>query len=120
MANEITLSCLLSYIKGGVSLNLGKSGLRRDVAGEDSIHNTQTIGTSEEALQMGDIAAAGGYMYIRNTDSTNFVTLRAGTGEADLVRLNAGDIAIFRLASAGPYAIADTAAVLVEYAVIEA
>jgi hypothetical protein len=47
--------------------------------------------------------------------------IRADTGVADLIRLEPGDVCLFRVTDdATPYGIADTAAVEFEYLLIEA
>ena len=63
----------------------------------------------------------GGYFIGRNVDSTNFIEIRPNTGVADLVRLEPGDWCLFRITDdATPYAIADTAACVLEYVVVAA
>ena len=94
------------------------SGIRVDVAGDKVTRVIQEIGTDEEALDIGDITTPG-YILIKNMDDTNFVEIRPGSGTADLIKLEAGEIALFRLALAGPYAIADTAACDIEMLLIE-
>ena len=119
MANELTLSATMKFTKGERKVSVARSGLQLDVAGTDYIQKTQTIGTSAEALVLGDIGTPG-YMFVRNLDSTNFVEIRHGADGADVVKVRAGGIALFELASSTPYAIADTASVEIEVAMIEA
>lgn len=122
MANELTISASLKFSKSGREANASKGGLQIDVTGDKFIRHVQEIGTSEEAIVMSADVPAGGYMYLENLDSTNYVEIRPATGTADLVRLNAGEIALFRLTSTAtaPYAIADTAAVDLLVVLIEA
>ncbi len=112
MADELTVSIALAFSKSGRRCNtqeMGLNGVEIDVAGTDFIGPfTQTIGTTVEALELGDITAPG-YIAVKNRDATNFVSLRNGSGGANLVELQPGDIACFRLATTTPYAIADTA-----------
>lgn len=120
MANELTLTAVLRFLKNSISKELEVENLSLDVSGDNAIHNSQTVGTSEEALVLGD-AGAGGYLIAVNRDSTNFVELRPGSGIADLVKIGPGEVAMFRLAAdATPYAIADTASCLLEYLIVEA
>lgn len=110
MADELTITASLKFVKGDVSLSRSKSGIRIDVTGDKHIDMVQEIGTSEEALSLGE-AGAGGYMLLENLDTTNYIEIRANTGVADLVKLKAGEVAMFRTAAdAVPYAIANTAA----------
>jgi hypothetical protein len=77
MANELSLSALvISFAKSG-SPTLAATTvptITPDIAGAHWMHNAQEIGTSEEAILLGDIGA-GGYVYIRNL-SANFISLR--------------------------------------------
>lgn len=118
MANELQISCSLQYAKGNfAALNRTFSNLLRDVTGTNMVHNIQAVGTSEEALVIGDIGTPG-YMICKNLDATNFVEIRPGTGTADAIKLKPGDVALFRCAAA-PWAIADTAGVELEYYIVE-
>lgn len=119
MANELTLAASLKFVKGGKSVSFGKSGVQLDVAGSNYTLKTQTIGTSEEAISLGDVATPG-YILIYNLDATNFVSVRSGTGAANLVKIPAGGMALFNCAASAPYAIADTASVSIEYLLVEA
>jgi hypothetical protein len=119
MANELTLSASVRFSKGGISVSEGKSGVQLDVAGDDFVTKTQNVGTSEEALNLGDITTPG-YVLMRNTDPTNFVSVRSGTGAANLIKIPAGGIALFMCEAAAPFVIANGAAVKIEYTMIEA
>ena len=119
MANELTISASLKYQKGDRKLDVAKSGVQIDVTGTDFIQKTQTVGTSVEDLDLGDIGTPG-YMFVRNLDATNFVSIRHGASGDNVVKVRSGGIALFELASNDPQAIADTAAVEIEYTIIEA
>jgi len=84
------------------------------------LHKVASIGTSEEALDLGD-CGTGGWFMAKNLDDTNFVSIRQGTGASDLIRLRAGEVCLFRLDAdaTAPYIIADTASVDVEYLLLE-
>ena len=126
MANELTLGVKATYAKSGTSLvfpDLAKQTLNVTISGTRFFLNRQTIGFAAwEALILGDLAA-GGYCYIVNRDSTNYVLVKDGSAEGDnsLIRLNAGDIAIFRLSPAAtiPSVKADTANVEIEYLLLQ-
>jgi hypothetical protein len=78
--------------------------------------NVQSVGTSEEAILLGDVAP-GGYWFVQNMDATNFVELRQATGAGDFLKLLAGEWAIFRTSAdaTAPFAIADTGACNVRF-----
>lgn len=118
MANEITLSSMLSFLKGGRQDEFGEFGQELTMNGTDYVRATQTIGTSAEALAIGDIGTCG-LIAIKNKDATNYVTIRAGSGGTDLVKLKPGECFPFRLATNTPYAIANTAPVEIEYLLLE-
>src|SRR3990167_10134688 len=118
MADELTLSGLrIQFTKtGSPSVDFTTSSITPDVAGAQYMDNVQAVGTSEEAILLGDVAA-GGYWFVQNQDSTNFVELRSGTGATDFIKLLAGEWAIFRLSAdaSAPFAIADTSACNVRF-----
>jgi hypothetical protein len=110
MADEITISASMKFTKGNYSVNVSKGGLQIDVTGTAYQDKIQTIGTSEEAIDLGDVGA-GGWCFLENMDTTNYIEIRPATGAADLIKLLAGEIAMFRLTGdAVPFAIADTGA----------
>lgn len=124
MADELTLELRVSYAKSGTDLHWPDQASRSieiDVSSAALVHHKQTIGTTEEALALGDVTT-GGWFFAINRDSTNYVEIRSGTGATDLVRLNAGEWCAFRMSSdaSAPYAIANTAAVVLEYLLLSA
>jgi hypothetical protein len=116
MSNEITIHARLKAEKGNSKVDAFVEALKSNWTGNRFIHNRQEIGTTEEAIDLGDIAT-GGYFMAINRDSTNFVSIRSGTGATNLVRINAGEAALFRVSgdASAPFAIADTAACELEY-----
>ena len=119
MANEVTVSASVRFRKGKVNVELPKAGLQFDVAGSKFVNRVQTIGTSEEAIGLGDVGTVGWFIGVNN-DKTNYLEIRPNTGVADLIRMEPGEPALFRLAQdAVPYAIANTAACDLEYVLIE-
>lgn len=112
MANEIEISLRLKYSQDGVEVDTGNKTFKVDVSGDNVLSHVQQIGTSEEAVTLGDVGA-GGWWVVENLDASNYVELRQGTGVADLIKIKAGESVMFRLAddASAPYAIANTAAV---------
>jgi hypothetical protein len=117
MANELTVSCSLRFSKGGREVSKSYGGIQIDVSGTRAITNQQTIGITEEVLVVGDVGTCG-YCIIKNLDATNFVSIRPGTGTANLVKLKAGEVCMFRLALSTPWAIADTASCDLEITIV--
>lgn len=117
MAGELSLTVSLSFEKSGRKASASKS-FSVDVSGDKFTDIIQEIGTSEEAVDIGDIGTAG-WCYCENLDSTNYVEIRPGSGVADLIKVEAGEACLFRLTLNGPYAIANTAACDCRFVIIE-
>ena len=113
MANELTAAGLtIAFAKTNCpSFSLSPASLSITVSGTQWMDNTQAIGTSEEAILLGDVAA-GGWCFFQNMDATNFISIRAATGATNLIKLLAGEWCLFRLSAdaTAPFAIADTGA----------
>ncbi len=121
MANELTVSGSLSFTKGSITAALAKNGLQITITGTKKLENVQNIGTSEEALQLGDLgSAANCWLLLINRDATNYVSVRRATGEGNFAKLLAGEFLLTRMEAAAPFLIANTAACNVEYCLIEA
>lgn len=115
--NELRLGITLNYAKGGAELNINKS-ITADSANALSADNIQLIGTSEETVNIGDIADAL-YVFAQNTDGTNYVQIGTATGEYS-IRLKPGQIAVFPPDTDTIYAKANTAQCAVRFAVVSA
>jgi hypothetical protein len=113
VANEVTTTISLDYSDSdGQELQSGTENFQRSVSTKRPYKATQLIGTSEEAITLGD----GGTikeLYLRNLDATNYVEIKTGTGGVITDKLLPGEDCIHRLGSGmqAPYAIANTAAV---------
>ena len=118
MANELTLQGLrITLVKSGMpAVDITADTDQITVSGTQYMDNVQAIGITEEAVLLGDVAV-GGYWFVQNMDSTNFVSLRSGTGATNFIKLLAGEWAIFRVSDAAtaPFAIADTGACNVRF-----
>lgn len=113
MADELTLSGSVRYVKGNVNFSRTLAD-QVTVTGNVLAHNIQNIGTAEETLGIGEVTLSG-YAIFLNLDSTNYVELGKATGVYS-IKLKAGEFAILRLDSwAAAYAKANTAAVDLEY-----
>jgi hypothetical protein len=118
MASELVLSGLtVAFTKANVpSVSVSPASISITVTGNQIMDNVQAVGTSEEAILLGDVAA-GGVWFVQNMDATNFVELRSGAGATDFIKLLAGEWALFRTSAdaSAPFAIADTASVNVRF-----
>jgi hypothetical protein len=118
MANELTVSCSLKFAKSGREISKSYSGIQVTVSGDAWVAGIQNIGTSEEAIDLGDVGTPG-FFIGKNLDATNFLSLRPGTGDDNMVKMKAGEPALFRMEATAPFAIANTAACDLEYLLIE-
>ena len=119
MANEITITTALEFSKGGIGSSLADAGLTFDVTGTDYVQGSQSISSADQvALGQGAIGTPG-YCYMKNTDSTNFVEVFGVEDEGATLKLKAGEVALFRFSATAPFLQADTAAVIVDYLLIE-
>lgn len=113
MSDELTVNASLAYEDSeGTELPfLGVMGLPVDVATKKFTHFKVSVGTSEEAIPLGE-ATSPGYVVLINRDPTKFVNVKVATGGAIFGKLLAGEAMVLRLGSGAqaPYWIADTAA----------
>jgi hypothetical protein len=121
MSNEITLYASLRAEKDNTRVEVCIETLQIDWATTTLTHQRVSIGTSEQAIDLGG-ATAGGMFVAINRDATNFISLRPASGETNMAKLSPGEFAFFRLSpdATAPYAIADTASCNLEYWVLSA
>jgi len=119
MADEATVNASVAYVNGDDNISFGKSGLTIDVSGTEYIKMKQLVSTSEEVLIFGDVAKGGlGVFY--NGHATAIIQIRADTAETDLVRLEPGDVALFRIDDgATPYVISSVEGAGLDYMIID-
>ncbi len=118
MADEITGRLVLNVSKGGAKIARSES-FSIDMTGDSFISGVQGIPTTGEILVEADELGTAGYVYIKNLDSTNFVTVgNAAASTNHIIKLKAGECCLFR-AFQPVYVDADTAACNVEYIIIE-
>ena len=115
MSGELSISARLIFDKSSATVR-ASDGISVDVAGDAYTKQVQSIPTSNTALDAGAAIGTQGYIYIKNLDGTNFVSV--GITGSYSIKLLAGEFALFR-AAAAIFALADTASCLVEYIIIE-
>lgn len=98
MANEITGSYQFRVSNGNFQFNTVESFTYDQATAGGANPGTVNVGTSEEAISLGDITT-NGWALIKNLDSTNYVTWGPESGGAmvALGRLEAGEVALLRL-----------------------
>lgn len=112
MANEISVTCSLSASKNGAAISSGQLSDTADMAGDQMLTNVQVVGTTEEAINLGDVSTIG-YVAFKNMDPTNYVELALDSLVTAQVfaKLLPGDITILKAKTATMYAKANTAPV---------
>jgi hypothetical protein len=118
MADEITLGASLSYLDSEMdeAIEISLSALLASVSTKKFTRVKQNVGTSEEAMVLGEVTSLG-WLLIVNRDATNFVEWRTATGAGnDAIKIPARRFALFHVGSdvTAPFLIANTAACQVE------
>lgn len=119
--NEITLSYQLSVINGDFRDQFQPSQQRYDQSAQGYHSGIASVGTSEEALSLGDVSTAGIAVF-QNLDSTNYVTLGPDSAGSMVpaIRLNPGEVIHFRMDQSASYKWqADTATCKVLFKIYE-
>jgi hypothetical protein len=128
LANEISITVSGRYEKGYLKDSFGVSGFQITMAGDQDSKITQSIPTTAggTALAVNSGITSKGIFFFRNLEPEdgNFVDVGVRDGSSNfigMIRLMPGEFTVGRLKpSATIYALADTAAVLLEHRVIEA
>ncbi len=120
MANEIQVTTRLKVTKSYLALDKYAS-TSPTMTGTHYSTAAQTIGTTYEALGINADVATAGWAFFRNLDTTNYVEVGVEVAAAfyPLIKLKAGEAAIVRLATSSVFAKANTAAVNLEWMVVE-
>jgi len=123
MANEITITTGLVATSGNFLVQHSTLTKQATLTTATRSLNTQNISTSSTALVIASgVGAAGGWAWFRNLDTTNYVEVGVQVSGTfyPLVRLNAGEAAVFRLGVITPYARANTGSVYLEHDIMSA
>lgn len=124
MANEITVSVTLKAINGDSAFERKISGQQYDQAAAGGRGGIQEIGFAAHEVVIATDVTTEGWVIMRNIDATNFVDIGVDVAAAfePMIRMEPGEPCCFRAskdAGATLYAKADTAAVKVEYMILE-
>jgi hypothetical protein len=119
MANEITINLRL-LVENGFLVHKEEPGTQSiTMTGKRGCGGIQNIGTSAEAVAVGDTGTAG-WAFFRNTATANYVEVGVLVSATfyPFVKLKAGESCILRLGTNAPYALANTAAVDLQYYIL--
>lgn len=118
VASEIHFSGSLTGLKTSVMSDpvfFSVADLIVTMSGSYVTRGTLTVLTSATVIPLGAVTTPG-WFAMKNTDLTNYLTLRNGAAGADVVQAKAGEYAFFRWPStAVPYALANTSSVVMDY-----
>ncbi len=125
MANEITITTGLVATSGNFLVQHSTLTKQATLTTAKRSLNTQSIPTTPGGTALviaAGVTAAGGWAWFRNLDTTNYVTIGVYVSSTyyPIVRLNAGEAAVFRLGVITPYALADTLGVILEHDIMSA
>jgi hypothetical protein len=119
VASELDITATIGYedSEGDTHPAFGVADLSVTVATKKFVQGKISVGTSEEAIPLGEVTSLGFAVFV-NRDTTNYVEIRSAAGASnDIIKLKAGEPALFRFGSdvSAPYIIANTAACQVSY-----
>ena len=120
MSQEITLTASLSAFKTSVmSAPVSRfiTGFLFDMNANFWIEGVISVATTATAIPLGQVTQPH-WCYCKNLDGTNFIRIMNGSAGAKVIKLKTVEMAFFPWDdTATPYAIADTAACLMEYVI---
>lgn len=126
MADEFTLTFQILLSNGDLRDNFASSSFSADQSSAKLVRNVQDIGTTREALALGNVVTPG-WCVFQNLDDTNFIEVGVegfidgvGTvGFISFLKLKPGEKCMCRISTAAPFAKADTASVELFYVIYE-
>ena len=121
MASTIRLAVELKLDTANGTSRLAPSALSITQVGAQKIANVQIVGTTTEALVLGDVTTIG-YLALTNLDATNFVQIGLATpvdASNAFCKLLPGESALIPTRQTTIYALADTASVNLDVLAIE-
>jgi hypothetical protein len=98
MANELTLNASLGYSKNAATVAEAVSALHATVTGNGLNSLTAySAPTADTAIPLGSVTVAGGWLFVLNTDITNYVQLKTAVGGTLIAKMLPGEFVYFRM-----------------------
>ncbi|MDE1766570.1 MAG: hypothetical protein KGI27_09930 [Thaumarchaeota archaeon] len=126
MANEITVTASLGYnntAKGLPNEVLAILGSTFTITGVNYQKGSMTVPTTAggTAIPLGGVSTPGGWVYIKNTDGTNYVQILTAVSGTTFARLYPGEAGVIRLDAGvtAPAALANVASLKIDYMILE-
>lgn len=122
MANEIIARASLSVAKSGTFQFRDSRDVPFTMTGTYALSTTQTVGTSAEALLLGELTAARAWYWIKNIDSTNIVHLLPASGGTPTTSIGPGEFILGRFTSSitAPFVQALVAPCIIDVLLVQA
>ena len=125
MSNTATLFASLVFANTtGGSAQMSAPSTSFSVTGDHFAQSIFSVPTTAggTAIPLGGVNAAGGFFFIKNNDPTNYVQILNAVSGTVLLRLNPGEFAMGRFDAGvtAPAALAHTAAVEINYLILDA
>lgn len=118
MANEISLSVSLTCTKNGATVT-GSGSNTITMAGDQFLSNVQIVGTTSEAVVVGDVSTVG-FVFCKNLDATNYVEVSLDNSQVNLVaKLLPGECCLFKPGTGTLFAKANTATCNLQVVLLE-
>lgn len=122
MANAATVGGSLVYAGNNINLSVAVQALSVSVAGNgiESLA-AATVPTTAAGIPLGTVTSPGGWLFVKNSDVTNFMTILTGTGGIAFAKLLPGEFCLLRLAPGltAPFWKADTAPVAAQFVILD-
>lgn len=116
MSQELNLQASLKFLKGGASIEALFNSAYFDVAGSVGNKEQQTIGITDETLNLGDVGTIG-VVAVKNLDATNSITI-GPDGTSYPIKLKPLEFGLFRWNAAAIHAKSLVAPCILDYAII--
>lgn len=117
---EFSYQFQLVLNNGELQDNVSSGAIAVDQLAAKMVRNVQNIGTTEEAMDLGDVGTPG-LAILKNLDDTNYVEIGSYVAAVfyPFLKLKPGEMQIIRIGVAAPYAKANTAAVELDYRIYD-
>ena len=98
MANGLILNGSLAYSGNNATVAEAVVNLAAVVTGNGfNPLASHSVPTASEAIPLGSVSAAGGWLFVRNNDPTNYVQILTATSGTPFARLLPGEFCLLRL-----------------------
>jgi hypothetical protein len=121
VANQLVLSTSLSYAGNNVTVSETVSYLLIPTGNGVNSLSSFTATTSAIAIPLGSVISAGGWLFVKNNDPTNYVQVKTSTGGTVFARLLSGEFCLLRLDASitAPAVIANTASCSISFCIFD-